>query len=314
MQSSRASAYLGAVRKPILLLAMLAIFGCARPPESPANTPVPSAGARSAPLSLTYLGVAGWRLESGENVLLVDPHFSRLDIQGKEPLVPDQGAIARYAPARADAILVGHSHHDHLLDVPDVARRTGATILGTASTLNVARAAGLPETRLIDLTGGGKSSTQGPWTIKAVRSLHSLTGAPSIPIPREITLPMNADAYAEGGVLDYFVTGFGRTVVFISTANLIDAELAGNRADVAIVATGLREKIPDYTCRTVRALGSPRLVIANHFDAWWRPLGPQQMDIDEEGRKSLAMFPAEVEQCAPGTKVVIPTHLQPMNL
>jgi beta-lactamase class D len=245
---------------------------------------------------------------------LVDPHFSRLDIKGKEPLIPDQAAIARYAPARADVILVGHSHHDHLLDVPDVAKRTGATILGTESTLNVARAAGLPESRTVDLTGGGKTWSEGPWTVQAVRSLHSLTGAPSLPIPRNVTLPMNADAYLEGGVLDYLVTVGGRKVFFISTANLIDRELEGLRPDVAVVASGLREKIPDYTCRTLRALGSPKLVIANHFDAWWRPLGPNQMDIEEADRASLAKFPAEVEQCAPGTKVVIPTHLQPIDL
>jgi L-ascorbate metabolism protein UlaG (beta-lactamase superfamily) len=216
-------------------------------------------------IALTYLGAAGWRVENGGHVVLVDPYFSRVD--GDGVLLPNLEAILRYAPERAEAILVGHSHYDHLLDVPDVAKRTGAVIVGTPSTLNVARAAGIGEERLVDATTRGNAWTAGPWSVKAIRGLHSLIGKPSLNIARDIALPMGADGYAEGGVLDYVVVTEGRAILFIGSANFAEDELRGLHPDVAVVATPLREKIPDYTCRLMRVLDAPPLVIANHFDA-----------------------------------------------
>jgi L-ascorbate metabolism protein UlaG (beta-lactamase superfamily) len=36
---------------------------------------------------------------------------------------------------RADFILVTHTHYDHVLDVPYIATKTGATVIGTESTV-----------------------------------------------------------------------------------------------------------------------------------------------------------------------------------
>ena len=104
------------------------------------------------PIALTYLGVAGWQLDAGETTILVDPYFSRpADLEGS--LTPDDKAIAARAPKRADLVMVGHSHVDHVLDVPAVALRTGAQVMGSASTARVARAAGLPEDRIVPIKG-----------------------------------------------------------------------------------------------------------------------------------------------------------------
>lgn len=272
--------------------------------------------APAAPISvtLTYLGVAGWRLEHGEHVLLVDPYFSRVDAEKGGPLVPKGELIAKYLPARADAVLVGHSHYDHLLDAPEIAKRTGAVLVGTNSTVNVGRAAGLDESQMIAIPETGGTFPIGPWAVRAVRGLHSLIGKLSLPIPRKIKLPMTAEGYAEGGVLDYEVTIEGRSVLFIGSANFIEPELQGLRPDVAVIATGVREKVPDYTCRLLRVLDRPPLVIANHFDAHWQPLGPKQMDIGDEALADLARFKEEVRACAPGTKIIVPVHFRPMTI
>ena len=64
--------------------------------------------------------------------MLVDPYMTRAPVEDEAaPLVPDEAAIRAFTPARVDAILVGHSHYDHLLDVPSIARRTGARVVGT---------------------------------------------------------------------------------------------------------------------------------------------------------------------------------------
>lgn len=98
-------------------------------------------------------------------------------------------------------------------------------------------------------------------------------------------------------------------ILVIGSANFVANELDGLRPDIAVVAVGLREKIPDYTCRIMQATGHPRLVFANHFDAFWQPLGPHEMDISAGARADLERFADEVHACSPETTVVIPKHL-----
>ena len=299
------------LRKVPLFVVMLGSVGCAKPTPAPS---MPAPGPPALPVTLTYLGVAGWEVTDGAHDLLFDPYFSRIDVErGAQALSPDLAAIEQHAPTRADVILVGHSHYDHLLDVPTIARATGASVVGTESTLNVARASGVPERSLV-LAHGGETLTFGPFSVRVLRGLHSLTGQSSGTIPRDVTLPMSADGYAEGGTLQYLVRVEGRTLLFIGTANFVETELEGLRPDVAVVAVGLREKIRDYSCRLMRTLGQPPLVLTNHFDAFSEPLGPKQMDIGDDGRASLARFAEEIHACAPATKVVVPDHLRPIAI
>jgi L-ascorbate metabolism protein UlaG (beta-lactamase superfamily) len=119
-----------------------------------------SNGHSATAVRLTYLGTAGWEISDGRTVVLVDPYLTRLPrsafgswvetrdgiplaMLGDRPVAPDTAAIDARVQ-RADYVLVGHSHYDHLLDVPYIARRTGASIVGTPSTRNVAAAHGLP--------------------------------------------------------------------------------------------------------------------------------------------------------------------------
>jgi hypothetical protein len=100
----------------------------------------------------------------------------------------------------------------------------------------------------------------------------------------------------------------GHQVFFLSTANFIERELDGLRPDVAVIATGLRQEIHDYTCRLMRALGHPPLVYTNHFDDWRAP------PVDSPPDADLQAFVAEVARCSPATRVVIPKHFERMEI
>ncbi len=294
------------------MFAALALFACSpRAPSRTANAPAP---ALATPLALEYLGTAGWQISDGAHVLLVDPYFSRLAVDDEtKPLIPNEAAIAHYSPKRADAILVTHSHYDHLLDVPDIAQRTGARIIGTASTAHVARAANIPDSR-VTTVAGGEELALGPFSVRVLRSLHAVIKTENAPIPAGISLPLAANGYAEGDTLSYFVRVAGHALLFLGSANFIESELEGLRPDIAIIAIKLRGRVPHYTCRLMHALGEPPLVFANHFDAHWQPFGPNQMDVSVEGRASIEKFPDEVHACAPETKVVIPELLRVLTL
>src|SRR5690606_37009101 len=83
-------------------------------------------------LEIEWLGTSGFRLAYEGTTLLVDPYLTRpgvLRVASQRPLVPDLSLVERFVPA-ADAVLVGHTHFDHALDVPLVAERFGCKAYG----------------------------------------------------------------------------------------------------------------------------------------------------------------------------------------
>ena len=110
---------------------------------------------------LTYLGTAGWEISDGTTVVLIDPYLSRLKqvtpnddvlpadsrkLFVREDLAESDTATIDAHITRADFIVITHTHGDHAMDLPYVARKTGAIVIGTESTCNVARAYGIPGT------------------------------------------------------------------------------------------------------------------------------------------------------------------------
>ncbi len=292
---------------PIVLIALAACAPRESTPRTNEPAPVtapPSSSARS-PLSLTYLGVAGWQIESAGKAILVDPYLSRPKLDG--PITSDPQAVAARAPKRADLIVIGHSHVDHLLDAPAVALATGARIMGSDSTARVARAAGVPEDRVFAIHGGEDIAFDG-FSVRVIPSLHSLIDAPELEGPITVVPPVTFEDWKEGGTFNYLVRVGGHEIFVASTANFIEHELAGLTPDVAIIATGLRQKVPDYTRRLLTALGKPPLVYTTHFDNWRGP------PVDEPVSDDLQAFIAEVRACSPATRVVVPKHFERMEV
>ena len=115
-------------------------------------------------MRLTHLGAAGWEITDGQTTILMDPYLSRLRYRARFGLMdtpelsgdtrrvfgPDDDLVCDTAAVdaritRADFILHSHSHFNHTLDMPHIARKTGATVIGTESTTNLARAGGVPD-------------------------------------------------------------------------------------------------------------------------------------------------------------------------
>lgn len=258
------------------------------------------------PIALTYTGVAGWQIESAGKTILVDPYFSRPNLDGL--IESDPLAVTARAPKRADLIVVGHSHVDHLLDTPAVAIATGAQVMGSASTIAVASAKGVAANKLIPI-GGGEDYQFDGFSVRVIPSLHSALddkhfaqGAPITVIP-----PLRFDDYADGGTFNYLVRVGGHEVFVTSTANFIERELVGLNPDIAIIATGLREEVFDYTCRLMRLLDYPEAVYATHFDNW------RSAPVDEPLSEDLAAFVREVRSCSPRTNVIVPKHFERME-
>jgi L-ascorbate metabolism protein UlaG (beta-lactamase superfamily) len=287
------------------------------------------APARSAPLRLTHLGAAGWEITDGARVILLDPYLSRLRVTGQfgtyatpevagdtrpvfgpdDDLVCDVAAVDRHV-TRADFILHSHSHFNHTLDMPHIARRTGATVIGTESTTNLARAGGVPESQLISVRGG-EDFAFGGLSVKVIPSLHSALNGKhffdSRVVPRDFTGPRRLRHDVEGGTLAYLLRLGGYRILWFGSMNYIEREVAGLRPDVAMIAAARqRLEIHDYTGRLMRALGLPRLVFATHWDEQSFAYGMPQ----DERLREAEVFVSEVKAVSPRTRVVIARHFE----
>ncbi len=281
----------------------IVLVACAHAAPTPATARHSSAAPTvRAPLALTYLGVAGWQLEAAGKVILTDPYFSR-PASGDAPLIPDAAAIAAHVPARADLIVVGHSHYDHLLDAAEVAKRSGAELIGSLSTIRVARASGVADDHLTGISGGEDLERPG-FSVRVIPSLHSMIGADEGlgEIVENPVLPMTRAGYRAGGTFAYLVRIAGHQVLVLDTANFIERELVGLHPDIAIVAPGLRDQVHGYTCRLLHALGDPPIVIATHFDDWRGP------PVDHPPSADLERFVAEIQACSPHARAIVPRH------
>jgi L-ascorbate metabolism protein UlaG (beta-lactamase superfamily) len=256
-----------------------------------------------------WLGTAGHVVELAGVTLLIDPFLTRTPARRMlAPLEPDEAAIFARVPSRVDAILCGHSHYDHLLDAPTIARATGALLVGSRSTCLVARAAGVPAAQLREIAPDGGSVTVGDVAIRFVASRHGKAVLGRVPFPGDLqaqpSLPLPVWGYRMGGAFGIHIRADTLALYHNGSADLIDAELAGLRADVLLVGLAGRRGTPDYLARLCCAL-APQLVVPTHHDAFFGPLdgGVRLLPgIDLDG------FVAQARRLAPAARVVTPDY------
>jgi len=232
--------------------------------------------------ALQWLGTAGFRVQAGGTHLWLDPHLSRHRIsQLAGPIAPNMERI-RADVDIAHAVAIGHSHFDHAIDAPAIARLRGAVVYGSSDTLHYCRANGVPEEQLQELRGDGEDFQIGPMQLRAVKSEHSPMVLGKIPLAGRITgpvpLPTRITSLRVGQVFGLHVKTPTLSVYHVGSAALIDAELSGIQADVVLCCTIGRHATPRFTHRIIDAL-QPRLLVPCHWDQFWRPLGAPPLQI-----------------------------------
>ena len=104
-------------------------------------------------IKFCWLGVAGFLIKYKNKVILIDPYFSREKFGDIHPVSWDY--MKKYIP-RADYIIMSHSHGDHLVDTPAIAKGTGAKVIGSETTINICRSFKVPQDQLVMTAGNEK--------------------------------------------------------------------------------------------------------------------------------------------------------------
>lgn len=245
------------------------------------KVPGPQAG-----VHVRWLGTAGFELRYGEHVILFDPYLTRASLARciTSTLSSDVVAITRTLgrgdAMRADAIVVGHTHFDHVLDVPTIARLTGARVLGSRSAATLCRMDGVPPAQICDveheLAHGSYTTEVGPFQLRFFPSAHSkLLFGRRVPAAGEIAdcdqVPLRANGYRCGAVFAVEVRVAGRTLFHLGSAELVEGSLPPREVDLLMFCVAGWQTTPRVVERAMSRL-SPRAVLLSHWDDFFRPL------------------------------------------
>jgi L-ascorbate metabolism protein UlaG (beta-lactamase superfamily) len=276
-----------------------------------------SGGAGAAGVSFKWFGTDGWEIAFANKTILFDPWFSRFEsgfLTGKfnpNMTLPVDETLINQHITKADQILIGHGHWDHMADVPYIAKKTNAMVIGSETHANVMRAAGVPEGKIVQVKGGEYMQFDG-YTIEIFPGLHSMGPTKKHAVPGHLVSvpppPTKIADLPEGDSLIYVITIGGKFSIFLmSTANYIERAIAGLKPDVALVASIFANQIHDYTPRLLQALNYPKVILPTHWDNFEQPFMEPPQDLrnlfGDAANMDLAV--KEMKQISPTSKVVM---------
>jgi L-ascorbate metabolism protein UlaG (beta-lactamase superfamily) len=240
-------------------------------------------------VTVRFTGTSTLLFSDGETSWMVDGWFSRpaplsllLSKIGPDMLAIDEGLAANEVSTLA-AVFPVHSHFDHAMDAPEVARRTGALLLGSEATANIGRGWGLPESQ-IQVVENRVPVQLGQFVITPIESRHFQFPDPVVreralaqpEISEPLVPPVSAFDYRLGKAYVLHVTHPKGSFVIVGSAGYEEGGLAGYSADVLFLGVGgLGSQTPEYVeayWRETVATVSPSRLIPIHYDSLTAPI------------------------------------------
>jgi L-ascorbate metabolism protein UlaG (beta-lactamase superfamily) len=227
-------------------------------------------------IRVTYLGVNGFQFETDEHALLVDPYFTRVGLGAgalNERVESNPNRVAeglRHIQRNVDAILVTHAHFDHLLDVPEIMRRTHGRLIAGPTAVRLVTSFGISGSAC-RVVKPGSVQRLGPWTIRVFAAQHDrLFGKIPFAGTSTSSKPVRASDWVVGEPLAFVIEAAGKRI-YIDSGGVSGAPpdpRIGN-VDLAILGVAL----PDSRERFAEAVRQlrPRYVFPSHQDDMFAP-------------------------------------------
>jgi L-ascorbate metabolism protein UlaG (beta-lactamase superfamily) len=247
-------------------------------------------------MKLQWLGTAGFKVEAGENVFLVDPYLTRnAKAMPRQPMQPRE-------LSGAGQVFITHGHFDHLYDVPAImAPGRSAVYCSEIAAATLVRE-GADSGRIHAVTSDGYAADFGGYKAEAFFSRHVKFDIPLVvralwrvgPGYRRLSSILRD--YPPGQVLSWRFTIGGYTMHHFGSAGSPPGELqqfAARPTDLLLVPLQGHTHICDIALEYVRVL-KPRLVIPHHQDDFYPPTSTY---VD------IAPFVTQVKEKSPATEV-----------
>ncbi len=285
--------------------------------------------------TLEWLGVSTFRLTIGDLVIFLDAYMDRV------AAAPQVGLSAPDVD-RADYLLVGHSHFDHLAGAQYIARNTGATVIGSYETARLLALEGVAGHQLTRVAGGEAIALGDNVVLRVYPSQHTcalvtcgvlyqerkrhfeehigLAFPPGSDLRDHMEASLGSAGIEDGGCLAYLLeTPYG-TLFWKDSPGHWSGILRSLRADVALLAAANVEfgmvtvdgepfqgSGIQFLCHEAGML-HPRKVVMCHHDDWAPPLTTASAVTSyEPWRRALA-------QSLPGAELLELDYLVPVPI
>jgi L-ascorbate metabolism protein UlaG (beta-lactamase superfamily) len=253
------------------------------------------AAASAEQVEVLWFGHSTFRITSTTGkVIVIDPFFKK-----------NLRAPAKYRDlkglGKVDLILVTHGHADHIMDLPELAKLTGATVVANFELGNNLVALGfLDGSKTIAINKGGTVAPLGPGIkVHMVGAEHSSSA--DLPAIKPDTTGMR---HIAGGVAVGYVLELENGLKIYHTG---DTDVFGDMAlinkffkpDLALVSIGGHFTMdPEHAAYAVRELIRPKQVIPMHYGTF-----PVINRTPAELKAALGEAPIKVLDVKPGEAV-----------
>ncbi|MEM1185427.1 MAG: MBL fold metallo-hydrolase [Planctomycetota bacterium] len=245
-------------------------------------------------VKVAWLGVFTLAITDGETTIIVDPFVTRPSlgcVVGNEPLASNPEVVDWWVDelcirSNIGAVIVTHSHYDHLLDGAAFVQLANhehggprAKLYGSRSTLIVGKTQGLTRDELFGVSLG-EPIRVGDFTMTFLPDVHGphvgdITLAGGVIDPDEFTRESGAWEWCLGASYAVVIEHSGRRLLLSSGTGRVEVDTftEQRKAEVAILGVGGLDgdDIDDFIQEVPLSAGVEE-VIPTHFDNFFVPL------------------------------------------
>ena len=151
-------------------------------------------------VAIRWLGTSNYEVSFHDKVIVMDTYYDR-------PARTRSVGFTAEQVTRADAILIGHAHSDHISDVATVAAQTHAKVYGSAISTAEAQALGVPPEQTVTVKGDNTEEFHvGEIKIQPTHIIHSSVEPGLIPALQTLYStdslgPLTAEQTAEAAAI-----------------------------------------------------------------------------------------------------------------
>lgn len=239
--------------------------------------------AGSQEITAVFMGTSSFAITDGKTTFMIDGFCSRPPAWKLllSNIRPDKGRIetclARAGVTNVSGIFVAHTHYDHAMDAPTIARATGATLFGSESMKIMAAGERVPPAQWHKIEDGAKINV-GAFVVDVIQTPHAPSRFARGEVSEPWRVPTYFTKYKAGSSFSFLLRHRNEdmSVLIVPSAGVRAGDFTGVKADTVFLSVGLLGKqTPEYISQfwqnTVRTVGA-QYVVPIHWDDFSRPL------------------------------------------